>query len=383
MRIVFFLPQLYNKGGLERTLAEKTKYLMDKGHSVLLVTFEHKGDFAYPISFGVQVADMDCHVYSLYDLPFCKRMGGFLRLKRLFRHRLSAIFQQFKPDVIVMTIPYTENFLCDLVKVAQGIPLVVECHLAYGPHYRANGQLEKLMRWFYNPFAALRKADLFLTLTEGDRRSWQQLGMPNIRVLPNPLTTDIGKFEVNSEALKEPERILFVGRLDEQKRLDRLIDAFALIAARYPAWHIDVYGNGKLRDNLQNQVDSNNLQGRVCFKGVAMNMKEIYLSSQFLVLSSDYEGFGLVIIEAMACGIPVVSTDCPYGPSEIIEDGKTGLLAKMDVQDLADKMEWMITHEDERKAMGDRAHQAVARYRKEVVMPEWEKAYLSVIGKSK
>ena len=104
-----------------------------------------------------------------------------------------------------------------------------------------------------------------------------------------------------------------------------------------------------------------------------------YQRSQFFVLSSDFEGFGLVIVEAMACGIPVVSTDCPYGPSEIVEDAKSGLLAKMDVQDLAAKMEWMITHEEERIAMGIAARQAAARYRKEIIMPQWEQAYLSVI----
>jgi glycosyltransferase involved in cell wall biosynthesis len=97
-----------------------------------------------------------------------------------------------------------------------------------------------------------------------------------------------------------------------------------------------------------------------------------------LVLSSDYEGFGLVIIEAMACGIPVVATNCPHGPSEIIEDGETGLLARLDVKDLAKWMEWMITHQEERRIMGAKAHEAVAFYRKDIIMKEWESAYKRV-----
>jgi len=134
---------------------------------------------------------------------------------------------------------------------------------------------------------------------------------------------------------------------------------------------------------LQTMISDYQLSRQIHLLSPVLDIYMEYSRSQFFVLCSDFEGFGLVIVEAMACGIPVVSTDCPFGPSEIIEDGKTGLLAKMEVQDLADKMEWMITHEEERKAMGVRAHQAAARYRKEVVMPEWEKAYLSVIGKSK
>ena len=104
-----------------------------------------------------------------------------------------------------------------------------------------------------------------------------------------------------------------------------------------------------------------------------------YQRSQFLVLSSDFEGFGLVIIEAMACGLPVVATNCPYGPSEIIEEGKTGLLSQMNVEDLAEKIEWMITHDKERQEMGIRAYEASARYQIEQVMPQWLAAYQSVL----
>jgi glycosyltransferase involved in cell wall biosynthesis len=81
----------------------------------------------------------------------------------------------------------------------------------------------------------------------------------------------------------------------------------------------------------------------------------------------------------MACGTPVVSTDCIFGPSEIIENGVDGLLCRLDVEDLASKMEWMITHEKERKEMGIRAHQSVVRYRRENVMKEWERAYLNIL----
>ena len=102
------------------------------------------------------------------------------------------------------------------------------------------------------------------------------------------------------------------------------------------------------------------------------------MESDFLVLSSDSEGFSLVLIEAMSCGLPAVSVACPFGPSEIVENGMTGLLTKMDVQDLAEKMEWMIIHEKERLQMGEQARIAAKKYQKGTVMKEWERAYMSV-----
>ena len=103
-----------------------------------------------------------------------------------------------------------------------------------------------------------------------------------------------------------------------------------------------------------------------------------YKKSQFLVLSSDYEGFGLVIVEAMACGIPVVATKCPHGPSEIIEHGVTGLLSDLDVKDLANRMEWMMSHQEERRIMGVKAHEAAAFYRKDNIMKKWIYAYITM-----
>ena len=98
-----------------------------------------------------------------------------------------------------------------------------------------------------------------------------------------------------------------------------------------------------------------------------------------LVLSSESEGFGLVLIEAMACGTPCISFDCPPGPSEIIDNKVTGLLARNgDTQDLAEKMDWLITHDSERQEMGRKARIASRRYEPASILKEWEKAYTSI-----
>ena len=373
MRLLYFLPLLSTKGGQERTLTDKANWLTQHGHEVMFVTYEHEGPLAYPLHEKVRHVDIACHYFRLYCYPVWQRFYKVLKLKKYFRLRFRQVLTEFQPDVIVVAIPNTENFLSDLVKVAVGTPLVIESHLAHGHEVIRRGLTEKWLHLLYNPIGAISKANLLIALTEGDASYWRQ-HVNKVCVIPNPVT--YYPLEISCSKLHSPQfRIVCVGRLAPQKRFDRIINAFSLIADQYPEWQLDIYGNGELFEELRQQIVRLRLIERVHIFPPTSDIYTEYQRSQFFVLSSDFEGFGLVIVEAMASGIPVVSTDCPYGPSEIIEDGKTGLLAEMDVQDLADKMEWMITHDAERQQMGVNAHQAAARYRLERVMPEWEQAY--------
>lgn len=379
MRLLLFTQFLSNVGGLERTLTDKANFLVERGHDVLIVSYEHEGPLAYPLSPLVQHIDLRCHYFTLYQCPVWRRPLEMLRKKRNFRERFQHVVATFNPDVIVVTIPNTENFIADVVNIAgktSHIPVVVESHLAFGHFVLKRGATEKIMLYLWNPLTAIKKANLFIALTKGDVECWQRNGLSNVKVVPNPITLYPEQLPCRE---KIGGRILCVGRLTPQKRFDRVIDAFTLIAGKYTDWHVDIYGEGELHQHLLSRISQNGMEGRIHILVPTPDIYVEYQSSQFFVLSSDYEGFGLVIIEAMSCGIPVVSTDCPYGPSEIIEDGKTGLLVKMDVRDLAAKMEWMITHDDERRQMGLAAHEAAARYKMETVMPMWEKAYQSVL----
>ena len=157
-----------------------------------------------------------------------------------------------------------------------------------------------------------------------------------------------------------------------------MIDAFALIADKYPEWVVDIFGEGDLYEQLQKQIVDCYLLGRMNINPPTRDIFVEYQNSSFFVLGSDYESFGLVLIEAMACGIPVVSVNCPFGPAEIIDDGVTGLLSGNTPKELSEKMEWMITHDVERREMGRKAHRAAARYQQDVVMKKWEAVYRSV-----
>ena len=144
-------------------------------------------------------------------------------------------------------------------------------------------------------------------------------------------------------------------------------------------FYIDIFGEGDLRPAIQDQIDSCHLHNRIILHEPTKTIYDEYKKSQMLVLSSEYEGRPLVLIEAMACGVPCISFDCPSGPKEIIEDGVTGLLAENgNVDDLAQKMEWLITHDLEREEMGKKARLAALAYKPSVLMKEWEKLYTSM-----
>ena len=377
MKLIYFIPLLSTKGGQERTLIDKANYLIDQGHEVMFVTFENDGAVAYSLDCRVQHQDVDCHFYTVYRAPVWKRLFVALEMKNQFRRSMRQIVDDYKPDVIVAAVPLIECFLRELMQVAGRIPLVIESHLARGYEAIKVGTTERLIYSLFPTDKAISRSRLLIALTEGDAAQWRKVHR-NVQIIPNPVTNYPDSM---ANVVKDEKRIIAVGRFSPQKRFDRLIDAFAMISNKYPEWHIEIFGGSTAegRENLMRYIFCKGLNDRVHIHPPTSDIYTEYQRSQFFVLSSDFEGFGLVIVEAMACGIPVVSTDCPYGPSEIIKDGKTGLLAKMDAMDLAEKMEWMITHEEERMAMGIAARQAAARYRKEIVMPQWEQAYLSVI----
>ena len=377
MRILYFIPLLSTKGGQERTLVDKANWLVEKSHDALFVTFANDGPLAYSLNRKIKHVDLDCPFFHIYRCPFSLRFFAALKLKRIFRYKMKEVISAFQPDIIVVAVPLTEFFLNDLVKISGNIPIVVESHLACGYEAVTRGFTEKVLDLFYSPQKAIRKTDLLVALTEEDAKKWRKFHH-RVCVIPNPLTNFLAPLPCIE---KSEGRILCVGRLSPQKRYDRMVNAFAMIADKFRNWHVDIYGGGQEQGTsiLNNLICAKGLNGRVRIFPPVGDIYSEYLRSQFLVLSSDFEGFGLVIIEAMACGIPVVATDCPFGPSEIIDDGKTGLLSKMDEKDLAEKMEWMITHEEERKRMGALAYEASAKYKKDLIIPQWEKAYMSVI----
>ena len=370
MRLVFLLRSLVLSGGIERVITDKANWLSGQGHDVLLLTYEQCGHPLYfPLASSVRHEDLDVRYFTVYGKRKVTRPFWMMLMNSRFRKRLREKIAVCRPDAIILPNNLAE-FQTVAIAMRRFAPVVYESHKTYGELLRNDaGLLVRMVQRLR--LRRVKDCRLVVSLTEGDAVCWRRFCC-NVTVVPNPVTLYPGAI-VRHDA----KRLICVGRLTAQKRFDRAISAFAMIASRHPQWTMDVYGDGELRGQLQRQIDVARLTDRVRLLPPTADIYSEYQRSSFLVLSSDAESFGLVIAEAMACGTPVVSVRCPYGPSEIIDDGQTGLLSAMDAADLAAKMEWMMLHEAERQQMGRRARAAAARYSKENVMRQWEAIYRS------
>ena len=379
MKILFLLRAMANVAGTERVMSDKINWLAERGHQIYLVSYE-QGDHPISISLHPEVKFVDLNVrfFKLSNVPIIKKIWRYKQMKSILRSRLQQLVDSINPDDIVATT-YSMKLLDVIAGLNTGARKIMESHTAcysVGKEYdfRSN-PLMKLVGRIYDKYnyRHLHALNMMIALTKGDKSDWSHY-IDNVKVIPNPLTYYPEKI---SEKIST-HRILSVGRLNEQKGFDMLIDAFALIASKCPEWHVDIYGRGEDEKQLLSQIKDKSLEDRISINMPIANIFEEYQKSDFFVLSSRYEGFGLVLAEAMSCGTPCVSFDCKYGPNEIIEDGVDGLLVKSDdVYELSQKMLWMITHEKKRLEMGRKARLSAFRFRKERVMLEWEQAYLS------
>ena len=368
-------------GGAERVITDKANYLANAGHQLLLVSYEQgQHPLPYELHPSVGYKDLDCRFFTLskYSLPL--HIYHFLRLRSKFRKALRSTVEDFKPDVVVLASDW-QTLMGAVVQSVNPIPVIAEFHNTYAYIMRKVGSSENWLRkmvtkfYYRQTISNLRKCSKLVVLTEIDAQNWRR-HFDNVCVIPNPVTQYP---EVIDDIPKDNGRIIFVGRFNHEKRIDRLITAFSMIADRYPDWHVDIFGDGNEKEKLLRQVDECGLVKRVVIHEPTKAIYDEYKRSEMLVLCSEHEASPLVLVEAMACGVPCVSLDCPTGPRAIIKDGETGLLAKDgDINDLASKIEWLIVHEAERKEMGLKARVFAASRKQDVVMGQWEKLYTNL-----
>lgn len=362
------------KAGVERVMSDKMNFLAEHGYDVVLVTYEQGNHpLAFTLNPNVVHHSLDARFFTLSHYPVWKRPYYYYKMCHCLKCGLQRVADSEQPDVMITTT-YSMKVLGIILGIKTSAHRLIESHIACytvrkAYDYRKNAILFRLARLYDQyVFGKIRRFERLIVLTAGDAKDWQEY-ITNIEIIPNPVTAFPDEVFPHDGS---GHRIIAVGRLHEQKGYDLLIEAFSLIASKCSEWHIDIFGSGDDEKMLIDRIYSKGLDGRIRICAPANNIYEEYQKSEFFVLSSRYEGYPLVLNEAMSCGIPCVAFRCKYGPEEAIEDQVTGLLAKNgDIEDLAQKILWMITHQEKRLAMGQAARVAARRYLSNTIMQRW------------
>ena len=264
---------------------------------------------------------------------------------------LSAYFKQHPQDIIVST-GGLESFV--LYKLNDGSKKIFEFHFSFNISWvwmgqRRRGLALQIAAWMQTLRRILlaKKYDQLVVLSQSDAKKWRRF-VPQTTFIYNPLT-----IHPQSRSSCEHPKAIAVGRLHYQKGFDYLIKAWQKVAQRYPQWQLDIYGEGELRQRLQQQIDEATLSEVVTLRGATKDIVTKYVDASMFLLSSRDEAFGLVITEAEACGLPVVAFDCPSAPHELVYHGQNGFMVPLgDVDDFADKICKLIADAQLRKAFG-------------------------------
>lgn len=378
-KIAYCIPGLYYPSGMERVVTLKANYLAtktDKYEIYIILTEGRDKKPYYELSPNIHIIQLDINFDDLHTVSPLKKIIGYLKKQRIFKQRLANCLNELKPHITISLLRRDINFIN---KLKDGSLKIGEIHFSKANYRDLNNyHLPAFIRkaiahfWMKQLTDQLKKLKKFIVLSEEDKEKWTELD--NVSVIYNPLP-----FYPETTSDGTNKKVIAAGRYVPQKGFDMLINCWKIVSEKHPDWKLSIYGDG-IRMELQQQINTLNLQDTCILEHSVNNITDKYTESSIFVLSSRYEGFGMVIIEAMACGVPAVSFTCPCGPKDIIRDQEDGLLVENgNIEQLAEKICYLIEHDEIRKQMGRQAKSNVQRFMIENIGPQWENLFQELL----
>src|SRR5262245_5075590 len=346
-------------GGAQRVMALMANHWAAEGHHITLVSLGSQFKERFELHYLVKRVSLNLSSDSAH-------FGQALYHNALRVLRLRDQLRQLKPDVVISFMSST-NVLTILASRGLGIPVIISERT--NPHRQSIGSIWNTLRSLL-----YRHADA-LVVQSSALTDWARGVAVRARVdiIPNPLNPE---FNVSAGAAGRQERnntIVAMGRLVRVKGFDLLIEAFAQCAGQHPEWLLVILGEGEERSNLESLIVAKGLQDRVQLAGQVSRPSHILGQADLFVLSSRFEGFPNALMEAMACKLAVISTDCPNGPRDIVRDGVDGLLVPPDdAVALAKGMDRLMANPAERQRLGAAAMEVIDRFSLEKIMSMWD-----------
>ncbi len=367
-KIVYLIASLGNSGGMERVLSTKANWLAQNKYSVTIITqltLEEDYFFEFHKNVNIESLNLAKPSKNIVDLIFNT-------YNKEFERRLKSRLFELRPDITISMFGREYEFL---YKINDGSKKMLEFHFSknYLNHLMAhipNLSFRTLRIWNskytqYKQRKIALKYDKVILLTEKDQLQWDD--NVNSCVIPNPVS-----FTTHQKSSVVRKQIVAIGRFTAQKGFDLLIKSYSIVAEKMPDWRLIIMGEGQDEVYLKKLITTHNLSDFVVLQPPTKQVKELLLDSSILVFPSRYEGFGLVLTEAMECGIPCVAFDCECGPSEIIKNEVDGyLIPQFDTDKFAKSLQKLMEDENLRKIMGENAKQNVKRFHNGRIMNKW------------
>lgn len=357
-KIMFYINTL-GKGGAERVISQLAYHFYQAGYESVLVTSFHIED-EYPLAQGVRRFSLENE-----QLAQSRLKKNITRIKKL-----RALCKNEKPDVLISFMA-EPNFRAILATA--GLPIKTIVSVRNDPNREYAGKLGKLVGKVLLPMA-----DGCVFQTEDAKAWFPKRLQKKSAVIMNEVAEHF--FVVGR---KEPANVVTVGRLSKQKNHSLLIRAFAKITEKFPEEKLLIYGEGDCRKSLNKEIAELGLSDKVCLMGNTSCVEEVLARTKVFALSSDYEGMPNALMEALAAGVPSISTDCPCGgPKMLIEQEKNGLLVPVkDENAMAEAMERLLNDSAFANKLGNAAKKVAEGFKPDRVFEKWRSFAENVINK--
>jgi glycosyltransferase involved in cell wall biosynthesis len=358
MKIVL-VGYLHGSGGAERQIIMLANALTVYKHDVYLLILA-KNNPCYEISDKV----------NRVVLTHCETKYGVKIINRFLAYRNCLV--KLQPDVTIHYWLQSAYFTTMIPSKIRGRIIYSERGDPYDSEY--DGLLGVIRNM------AFKQIDGFVFQSEGARDYFDMKVKSRSAIIHNSISVPINKYPIPE--IRE-QRIVSVGRLHPQKNQRLLIDAFAYISSKYPEYILDIYGDGVLQAYLENQIEKLNLKEKITIYHSRKDIFDCIWKASLFILSSDYEGMPNALMEAMALGLPCISTDCrPGGAKTLIQDGKNGFIVPTnDLKALAEKMEYVLSHKQEADKIALKAHDIINTHTQQYIFDQWNNYIAQIVSR--